>query len=416
MSRKLRVGVLCGGRSGEHEVSLVSAQSILEALDRDRYEVAVIGIAKDGTWLLSGNPLAELHAATSHESRVAGRESRVLEAEANARGSGAEALSTNGTGEILESDAQPTVPSTRRAGPMTHDSRLVTRDSSLATRDRLPARMPPLDVIFPVLHGTFGEDGTVQGLFELAGIPYVGAGVAASAVGMDKALMKAIFRDAGLPVVPLVVVRQSELEADEEAVLDRVEAALPYPCFTKPANLGSSVGISKARTRSELRAGLRLAARYDQKVIVEQGLHVRELECSVLGNEDPVASVVGEIVPAGEFYDYHAKYHSDETRLIIPADLPAETAAQIRRLAVDAFRAIDAAGLARVDFFLEISTGRIYVNEINTMPGFTAVSMYPKLWEASGIPYPALLDRLIELALERHAERAAIQRTREAEA
>ena len=406
MTRKLRVGVLFGGRSGEHEVSLVSAQSILEALDPDRYDVVLIGIAKDGRWLTGGNPLAELRAAADAESRVASHESRVLGHESRAQGAGAEL--TDLAAGLVESNGQRRELSTWDSASRTRDPRLGTHDVQLVTRDRLPAKMPPLDVIFPVLHGTFGEDGTVQGLFELAGIPYVGAGVAASAVGMDKALMKAIFRDAGLPVVPLVVVRQAELSADEESVLDRIEATLPYPCFTKPANLGSSVGISKARNRPELRAGLRLAARYDQKVLVEQGIQAREMECSVLGNEEPRASVLGEIIPAGEFYDYQAKYHSDQTRLIIPADLPEETAAQIRRLAVDAFRAIDAAGLARVDFFLEISTGRIYVNEINTMPGFTAVSMYPKLWEASGIPYPALLDRLIELALERHAQRAAI--------
>lgn len=372
MTRRPRVGVLFGGRSGEHEVSLVSARSILAALDPARYEVIPIGITREGRWIFDGNPLAALEAA-------------------------AEARQT------LLRPGQATAPARLGAGdptPAPAEAALVAAPAATAV-DLIPRGIPPLDVVFPVLHGPFGEDGTVQGLLELAGIPYVGSGVAASAVGMDKALMKAVFRDAGLPTVPMCVIRRSDLEADEAGTIERIEQTLGYPCFTKPANLGSSVGISQARDRAGLQAGLREAARHDRKIVVEKGLRVREIECSVLGNDEPIASVPGEIIPAGEFYDYRAKYQSDDSQLVIPAEIPAETSDEIRRLAIAAFRAIDGSGLARVDFFLEIPSGRVYVNEINTMPGFTAISMYPKLWEASGLPYPELVARLIELALER---------------
>jgi D-alanine-D-alanine ligase len=263
-----------------------------------------------------------------------------------------------------------------------------------------------LDVIFPILHGPYGEDGTVQGLLELAGIAYVGAGVAASAVGMDKVLFKNIMLAQGLPVVPHVVILRKTWEREPDEVLARIEAELGYDCFTKPANLGSSVGISRAHDRAELRAALDDAARYDRKLLVEVAVDAREIEVSVLGNDEPIASVPGEIVPCNEFYDYAAKYLDGESDLLIPAPIPAQTAEMVGRLAVEAYRAIDCAGMARVDFLLDRQTGRVYLNELNTLPGFTPISMYPKLWEASGIPYPELIDRLIQLALERHTDKS----------
>jgi len=263
--------------------------------------------------------------------------------------------------------------------------------------------------VFPVLHGTYGEDGTVQGLLELAGLPYVGSGVLGSALGMDKVAMKAVFRAHGLPIGDYVAVQRSAWRARPEAIVAEVEARLGYPVFTKPANLGSSVGVAKAHNREELVRGLDLAARFDRRLLVEAGINAREIECAVLGNDDPIASVPGEVVPSNEFYDYRAKYIDNASGLFIPARLPAETAAQIRDVAVRAFLALDCAGMARVDFFLCKDTGRVYLNEVNTIPGFTAISMYPKLWEASGVPYPELVDRLIELALERHEDRRATQ-------
>jgi D-alanine-D-alanine ligase len=265
--------------------------------------------------------------------------------------------------------------------------------------------IPDIDVIFPLLHGPLGEDGTVQGLLELADIPYVGSGVLASALGMDKAVMKNVFRQHGLPVVKGLTFKRRDWEHDPEAILAQVEATLPYPCFAKPANLGSSVGVSKARTREELRAAINTAIEYDRKFLVEEAIEGREIECSVLGNDDPIASIPGEVIPAREFYDYAAKYTDERTQLIVPADISAETAREVQRLAIAAFLAIDAAGMARVDFFLT-RDGRVIINEINTIPGFTAVSMYPKMWEASGISYPELIDRLIQLALERHADKS----------
>jgi D-alanine-D-alanine ligase len=269
--------------------------------------------------------------------------------------------------------------------------------------------VPALDVVIPVLHGTYGEDGTMQGLLEMAGVAYAGCGVLGAALGMDKEKAKLIFRAVGLPVVDWLVARRSEIEGNVEAVCARIEARFPYPVFAKPANAGSSVGVGKAHNRAELEGALRTAAEYDIKVLVEPGINARELECGVLGNDAPIASVVGEVVPNREFYDYRAKYIDNASRLHIPAEIPQETAAVLRRMAVEAFLALDLSGLARVDFFLDKDTSQLYLNEVNTMPGFTQISMYPKLWEASGIPYPELLDRLIQLGLERHAER---QRTR----
>ena len=353
----IRVAVVFGGRSGEHEVSLASATSIMENLDPSKYEVMAVGITKEGRWLLQGDPMKALMA-----------------------------------GYVL-TGSEPTLvdiaPRETEIGPA----------GSRQGQQRLD-----VDVVFPVLHGTYGEDGTIQGLLELAGVPYVGGGVLASAAGMDKAIMKALFRERGLPVVKSLVFTRAELESNLPAVAGQIEAQLGFPCFTKPANLGSSVGISKARSEAELHAALAAAARYDRKVIVEEGIDCREIECSVLGNDDPIASVPGEVVPSNEFYDYEAKYISQGSRLLIPAPVDDATAREIRRVAVEAFKAIDCAGMARVDFFLERGSGQVYLNEINTIPGFTKISMYPKLWEASGIPYPQLLDRLIQLAMERRGE------------
>jgi D-alanine-D-alanine ligase len=357
--QRLRVGVAYGGRSGEHEVSLRSAAWVIGALDRTRYEVVPIAITKDGRWLTGPESLSLLDAAQRDLAPVV----------------------EHGHGVTLPPDP------TRRA---------------LLPLERGPAQ--PLDVVFPVLHGTFGEDGTVQGLLELADIPYVGAGVLASAVGMDKAVMKSVFRDAGLPVCRWLVTRVGE-EASE-VLARRVGEALGFPCFVKPANLGSSVGITKVKAPGGLAAAVAEAAAYDPKIVIEEAINAREFECAVLGNEAPEASVVGELVPSHEFYDYTDKYVDDAARVVIPAPLPPAPAETMRSLALRAFRAIDCSGLARVDFFLERDTGRILVNEINTMPGCTPISMFPKLWEASGLPAGRLVDRLIELALDRHAGRA----------
>ncbi len=360
---KIRVGVVFGGRSGEHQVSLMSATNVLQALDRDKYEVVPIGITQDGRWLTQGDPLAALREGNPQAEPTA------FLADPNQRGLVA----------------------------------LPARNGSLA---RSAARS--VDVVIPVLHGTYGEDGTVQGLLELLDVPYVGAGVASSAVGMDKAMMKDVFRQHGLPVLDYLVVKRREWQRDPAGVLDRVEAQFGYPLFVKPVNLGSSVGISKVHDASELPAAMDLAAAYDRRILVEAAaLDCREIECAVLGNDEPVASRPAEIIPSREFYDYAAKYLDDDSQVIIPADLPEATVREVQRLAVAAFLAIDCAGMGRVDFFVGREDGRVLVNEINTIPGFTAISAYPKMWEASGVPASALLDRLIELALERYADKSA---------
>lgn len=341
---KLRVGVLYGGRSGEHEVSLRSARSVVAAFDPLRYDVTLLAIDKQGRWLAGQDAAGLLTAPGSVQAETPGS--------------------------------------------------LVPQAESLRS----------LDVIFPVLHGPLGEDGTVQGLLELADIPYVGCGVTASAVGMDKATCKAVFAAHGLPQAPYLTLKRLRWHAEPEAVLEAIEARLPYPVFVKPANLGSSVGISKAIDRASLRRALDEAARYDRKLVVEQGIDAREIEVSVLGNDEPAASVPGEVIPSREFYDYAAKYIDDDSRLLIPAPLTPEQTAEVQQLAVAAFLAIDGAGMARVDFLLDRQTGQIYLNEVNTIPGFTSISMYPKLWAASGLPFPQLVDRLIELALERHRD------------
>ncbi len=359
--RKIRVGVIFGGKSGEHEVSLISAASIMNALDKDRFEVYPIGITKEGRWLTTGDPLAVLRAGTEMPPQLERR--------------------TETTLTPAQEESRDLIPGTRYEG------------------------IPPIDVAFPVLHGPFGEDGTVQGLLELADIPYVGSGVLASALGMDKIVQKTVFMQYGLPVVPFLPLKRKDWDRNPETMLDRIEARFGYPCFIKPANLGSSVGVTKAHDRDELSAALALAAAYDRKMLAEQAIDGREIECSVLGNDDPIASVPGEIIPSREFYDYTAKYIDETSELLIPAPISAGLAQQVQDLAIRAFLALDCAGMARVDFFLERGTDRIYVNEVNTIPGFTSISMYPKLWAATGIPYPELLTRLIELALERHADR-----------
>jgi len=363
LRRKIRVGVIFGGRSGEHEVSLASAESVMAALDKNKYEIIPIGITKEGRWIATGDPLKALKAGTPEDDAFVA---------------------------LLGDPSQKAL------------IRLEPGEGNTMKAIRLQE----LDVVFPVLHGPYGEDGTVQGLLELADIPYVGAGVLGSAVGMDKPTMKAVFRAHGLPVVNHLVIKRRDWESNPEEVLDRVESVLGYPCFVKPANLGSSVGISKARDRSQLVRALDLAARYDRKLLVEEAINAREIECSVLGNDDPIASVPGEVVPHREFYDYIAKYTEGESDLIIPAPLSPEMARSVQDLAIRAFLAVDCAGMARVDFFLDKDSGQLYVNELNTIPGFTATSMYPKMWEASGIPYPELLDKLIELALERYADKS----------
>ncbi len=397
---KIRVAVVFGGRSGEHEVSLASAASIMNNMDPSKYEVIPVGITREGRWLLGGDPM------------------RLLTSGGGGRGTG------DG-----EAGVEPAVVSPARqdedspSGSMPYRARHLGTDTALTSsvfpspRPPVPLPFPPLrvDVVFPVLHGPYGEDGTIQGLLEIAGVPYVGAGVLASAAGMDKAIMKSLFIQAGLPVVRHLVVMRREWEANPERVMDSVEASIGYVCFVKPANLGSSVGISKAADRGSLARALAEAASYDRKLIVEEAVNAREIECSVLGNDGPIASVPGEIVPSREFYDYRAKYVEEGSRLIIPAELPEATADEVRQLSISAFKAIDCAGMARVDFFVEKGTGRVLVNEINTIPGFTKISMYPKLWEASGLSYPALIDRLIGLALERHAEKLRNKTTYEAE-
>ena len=359
-NRKIRVGLLYGGRSCEHEVSVTSARCIYQALDLDKYEVSLIGISKTGEWVLADDSMPVL-------------DSKVVEP----AGQSLVMLDYHKTGRLLQS---PDV-----------------RESS----DSITS----LDVIFPILHGPYGEDGTVQGLFELANIAYVGSGVTGSAVGMDKAVAKAVFTAEGIPQSEYEVVRKSRWESHRDEVVAQIEDRLSYPLFVKPANLGSSVGISKSKNTAELKSAMDLAARFDLKLIVEQAFeNSHEIEVSVLGNDEPEASVVGEIIPGGEFYDYNDKYVDDLSRVEIPANLPEDVSQTVQDYAIRAFAAIDAAGLARVDFFVDRDSHDVYINEINTLPGFTPISMYPKLWEASGLEYSELLDRLIELALERREQ------------
>ena len=375
--KKLRVGIVYGGRSGEHEVSIASAAAVVQNLDKQRYDAIPIRIEKDGRWIIADRLPASSSAAEVIE------QSRAHTAQRLGRG-GREAHLVAHPGEeqimTIERGNNPSI-------------------TGLA-----------LDVVFPVLHGPYGEDGTVQGLLELANIPYVGAGVLSSAVGMDKAVAKLVFAARGLPQANYLVVLRSEWVAAPARIKRDVASTLGYPVFVKPANLGSSVGISKAKNEADLPAAIDLAAEFDRKVVIEAAVpNTREIEIAVLGNDTPEVSVPGEVIPSREFYDYQAKYLDDDSRTIIPAELPAKVTANVKRLAIEAFRALDCAGMARVDFLMDGATGKLYVNEINTIPGFTTISMYSKMWAASGVPYPELLDRLIALARERHAEKQQIR-------
>jgi D-alanine-D-alanine ligase len=387
LMKKLRVGILFGGRSGEHEVSLLSAASVLKAINKEKYEMVPIGITKDGRWLTDA--YAERLLRGEQEG---GRHLRAGDPE-----------TTPGAAVLARGEAVIVPPVPQAHGLVPFQSTATSMQKGI-----------DVDVIFPVLHGTFGEDGTIQGLLELADIPYVGAGVLGSAAGMDKDIMKQLFAGAGLAIVKHVTVLRSQWEKDPKKATRLVESKLKYPVFVKPANLGSSVGISKAHDRRELGPAIEMAAGYDRKIVIEQGVggkkgKARELECSVLGNDDPQASTVGEIVPSAEFYDYNAKYLDEGSKLVIPAKLSKKQMKEVQGMAIRAFKAVDCSGLARVDFLMDPGnggkSGRIYLNEINTMPGFTSISMYPKLWAASGLGYTELIDRLIQLALERHAEK-----------
>jgi D-alanine-D-alanine ligase len=357
---KTRVGLIYGGRSGEHEVSVLSANFIMQAIDRDKYEILPIGITKDGCWIPGQSPSALVE---SKNLQV-----RLLN-DGDRNKNEIFAMLANDQGKLL---------------------------AGLGKK---------VDVAFPIVHGPFGEDGTIQGLLELAGIPYVGGGVAASAVGMDKVLMKLVFQQKGLPVGDYLYYLRKDLNSCNEAIISEIEQQLELPCFVKPANLGSSVGISKAHNRDELNRALHFAAEFDRKIIVEKMLNGREIECAVLGNDEPIASVPGEIMPCAEFYDYEAKYVLNDSKLEIPAALSRKTTSKVRNLAIQAFKAIDCSGLGRVDFFVDEQTDTVLVNEINTIPGFTGISMYPKLWEASGVSNTDLIDRLLQLALERHRDK-----------
>jgi D-alanine-D-alanine ligase len=381
---KLRIGVIYGGRSSEHEVSLASAAAVIANLDVARYDVVPIRIERDGRWTIPDQAPTDTVAGSviaSHRQAV----------------------------------PQPDHPETNaslRAEPSTHPLLQIERRGTRDADGTQPALLREwhLDVVFPVLHGPFGEDGTIQGLLELADVPYVGAGVLASAVGMDKAVQKLVFAACRLPIVDHVTVRRSDWRSRPAEVEADIQKRLPFPVFVKPANLGSSVGISKAKDTEHLSAALALAARHDRKILIEAAVpEAREIECAVLGNDTPLASVPGEIVPSREFYDYEAKYLDNGSRLLIPAPLSESIARDVQRLALAAYAAIDCAGLARVDFLIARASDAVFLNEVNTIPGFTTISMYAKLWEASGLPYPQILDRLIALALDRHADRGAIE-------
>jgi D-alanine-D-alanine ligase len=403
--KKLRVGILFGGRSGEHEVSLLSAASVFKAIDQSKYEVVPIGITKEGKWLTASDAERLLHGKAGEGARP----TQVRPTQAQLRAGDPEA--TPAAAVLHNGEAVVVPPEPHKSG-----TGLTPFQSDAPTR-RAADRAINVDIIFPVLHGTFGEDGTIQGLLELADIPYVGAGVLGSAAGMDKDIMKSLFRAARLPIVKHVTVLRGDWELQPKKVQKLVESKLKYPVFVKPANLGSSVGISKARDRRELGPAIDEAAKFDRKIVIEEGVggkknKAREIECSVLGNDKPLASVPGEIVPGAEFYDYRAKYLDEGSQLIIPAKLTKAETRKVQELAIGGFRAVDCSGLARVDFLMDPKSRKIYLNEINTMPGFTSISMYPKLWAASGVGYPELIGRLIELGLERHAEKKKNQYSR----
>jgi D-alanine-D-alanine ligase len=383
---KLRVGILFGGRSGEHEVSLLSAASVLKAINKQKYDVVPIGITKEGRWLTESHAERLLHGGNASEE--SGRHLRAGDPQ-----------TTPGAVLLAKGEAVIVPPVPQAHGLVPFESAASSTQKSI-----------DVDVIFPVLHGTFGEDGTIQGLLELADIPYVGAGVLGSAAGMDKDIMKQLFAGAGLTIVKHVTVLRSQWEKDPKKATKLVESKLKYPVFVKPANLGSSVGISKAHDRKELGPAIELAAGYDRKIVIEQGVggkkqKARELEVAILGNDEPKASTVGEIIPSAEFYDYNAKYIDEGSVPVIPAKISKKQMKEVQGMAVRAFQSVDCSGLARVDFLMDPKSGKLYLNEINTMPGFTSISMYPKLWAASGLEYSDLIDRLIQLAMERSAEK-----------
>jgi D-alanine-D-alanine ligase len=368
-TRKIRVALLFGGQSAEHDVSLRSGQTIMRAFDHRRYEVVPIGITRQGRWVSGGDPMAALTAASPMFHLGEGEQASNVSVDDE---------ETSALVAASGSDASLAIPSS-----MAQD----------------------VDVVFPALHGPMGEDGTLQGMLDLVGLPYVGAGVLGSSVAMDKAMTKTVLTQAGLPQLPWRMVLRKDWERDPSGITEGIASAIGFPCFVKPANMGSSVGISKVDSAEELAAAMALAGEYDRKIVIEQGVDAREIEMAILGNDEPIASVAGEIVPRGEFYDYTAKYIDDSAELIVPARIDPDLLIYLQGLAVDTFRALDLAGMARVDFFVERGTDHVYINEVNTLPGFTSISMYPMLWEASGIPLPELVDRLVQLALERHADR-----------
>lgn len=362
---KKNVMVVFGGKSGEHEVSLMSAASILRAINREKYNIINVGITKDGVWKYFNGNIDEIESG------------------------GWEGITNNLLSEKSNVEKVNIVPKDDGAGVLAIGN----------------GRTEKIDVVFPVLHGPMGEDGTIQGLLEMMNIPYVGAGVLASAVAMDKAVAKKLFQSEGIPQAEFIVIYRKKYMEDKEAYIKMIEAAFKYPVFVKPANLGSSVGISKVKNKEQLLEALDLAAKYDRKLVVEEFIDAREIECSVLGNDDPIASLPAEIIPSHEFYDYQDKYFDGKSQFRIPADLSEDMVSEVREMAIKAYRLIDCTGLARIDFFLEKSSNRILLNEINTMPGFTKISMYPKMWEATGIPYEALIDKLIDLAIDRYQDR-----------
>lgn len=372
MTKRKRVAVVFGGKSGEHEVSIQSAKSVLASLDPMKYEAVPIFVSKSGEWFAGRQAAAVLEPPDFQTNTP---------------------VIDDTTSAVTPESIRPQV--------------TVPMITNQPAGELVPSMLvEEIDVVLPILHGSNGEDGTIQGLLEVLDLPYAGAGVLASAVGMDKIFMKTVFAAAGLPQVDYTFFTRKQWQNNQAEVLARVEQRLNYPCFVKPANLGSSVGISKAKNRAQLQAAIDEATKYDRKVIVEEGREVREIEVAVLGNDEPKASLPGEVIPSAEFYDYEAKYLAGDSELVIPANLSAEQAEKVRELAIRAFLAVDCSGLARVDFFVDKSSGQILLNEINTMPGFTQISMYPKLWEATGLPYSVLIDKLIELALLRHAEKS----------
>jgi len=383
MKNKINLGILFGGRSCEHEVSVTSATSILKAIDREKYNVHLIGIDKSGYWQL-GKDIESI----THNGAVAEQTHK-------------------------QSDSLPETVSTPVSMGLHNNGNLTSSTSnSAAPESDSPLSLPVLDVIFPVLHGTFGEDGTLQGVLEMAGIPYVGCGVAASALAMDKALAKRVFESAGIPQAPYLVATAFQWKQSNDEILDDVEQNLGYAVFVKPANLGSSVGVGKAKNRKELLAAINHALEFDNKIVIEQSMeNCHEVECAVLGNQNPEPSILGEIIPGDEFYSYETKYIDNKSQLVIPAPIDEEATASVQEMAVEAFRAVDGSGLSRVDFFVHKETMEITLNEVNTLPGFTPISMYPQLWAASGLAYPDLIDRLIELAIEQHQSKQSLKRS-----